>query len=36
LGAGCRTIEKRVEGILDKLGVEKRVAATLIATKGEP
>lgn len=34
LGARPRTIEKHVEGILAKLGVENRVAAALVATQG--
>jgi DNA-binding CsgD family transcriptional regulator len=34
LGARPRTIEKHVEGILAKLGVENRVAAALVATNG--
>jgi DNA-binding NarL/FixJ family response regulator len=34
LGARPRTIEKHVEGILSKLGVENRVAAALVATNG--
>jgi DNA-binding CsgD family transcriptional regulator len=34
LGARPRTIEKHVEGILGKLGVENRVAAALVATNG--
>jgi DNA-binding CsgD family transcriptional regulator len=33
LGARPRTIEKHVEGILAKLGVENRVAAALVATQ---
>jgi DNA-binding CsgD family transcriptional regulator len=34
LGARPRTIEKHVEGILAKLGVENRVAAALVANGG--
>jgi DNA-binding CsgD family transcriptional regulator len=34
LGARPRTIEKHVEGILAKLGVENRMAAALLATNG--
>jgi DNA-binding CsgD family transcriptional regulator len=34
LGARPRTIEKHVEGILAKLGVENRVTAALLATQG--
>ena len=34
LGARPRTIEKHVEGILAKLGVENRVAAALVAING--
>jgi DNA-binding CsgD family transcriptional regulator len=34
LGARPRTIEKHVEGIPSKLGVENRVAAALVATNG--
>jgi DNA-binding CsgD family transcriptional regulator len=34
LGARPRTIEKHVEGILAKLGVENRVTAALVATNG--
>jgi DNA-binding CsgD family transcriptional regulator len=34
LGARPRTIEKHVEGILAKLGVENRVTAALVATDG--
>ena len=34
LGARPRTIEKHVEGILAKLGVENRVTAALVATQG--
>jgi DNA-binding CsgD family transcriptional regulator len=34
LGARPRTVEKHVEGILAKLGVENRVTAALVATQG--